>query len=235
MKKVTLGTELLLLVTVFAELPHVLFCIKDEDGTYVAVNRAFARRCGQVRVGDVIGQRASDLFPIDLASSYDRQDRAVLSTGLAVLNHLEIITRADGEPGWFITTKLRVDSDAAPVVVVVSTDLNAPVSQDSALDDLSGLLNEVRGDPGRAWRVSQLAALVGIGERQLERRVQRVLGVTVKGFLQAERIGFAARLLSTSENTLSEVSATAGFYDQSQFTRQFRLATGLTPGQYRNL
>jgi AraC-like DNA-binding protein len=224
--------ELPLLDAVFAELPHVLYCVKNVDGFYTAANISFARRCGLRTVAAVIGKRATDLFPLDLATSYEAQDRAVLSTGRRVVNHLEIITRADAEPGWFLTTKVK-DEHNEPGVVVVSIDLGAPVSQRSSLDHLSGILTAVRDDPGRTWRVRQLAEMVGVGERQLERRMQRVLGTSVKGFLQAERIAMASRLLTTTKTPLAEIAGICGYYDQSQFSRQFRAATGLSPGRYR--
>ncbi len=224
-----------LLDEVFAEFPHVLYCVKNADGQYIAANMSFAHRCGMKRIVQVIGKRAFDLFPSDLAASYESQDRAVLSTGRRLVNHLETIARADTEPGWFLTTKVKDESDHEPRLIVVSIDLGAPVSQRSSLDHLSGMLTAVRNDPGRTWKVKQLAEMVGIGERQLERRMQRVLGTSVKGFLQSERVGYAARLLTSASGSLAEVAAACGYYDQSQFSRQFRAATGLTPGQYRRL
>jgi AraC-like DNA-binding protein len=228
-------TALGLLDEVFAEFPHVLYCAKSEDGQYIAANLAFAQRCGLKRTAQVIGKRAGDLFPADLAASYESQDRAVFSTGRRLVNHLETIARVDAEPGWFLTTKVKSEEGVRPQLVVVSIDLGAPVSQKSSLDHLSGMLTAVRNEPGRSWKVKQLADMVGVGERQLERRMQRLLGTTLKGFLQSERVAHAARLLTSSDYSLAEVATVCGYYDQSQFSRQFRTATGLTPGEYRRL
>ncbi len=221
--------------TVFDGLPHALYCEKSEAGTYIAANRSFARRCGKHRVADVLGRRAGDLFPSDLAASYEAQDRAILSTGRSVINHLEIISRADGELGWFLTTKVPLVEPAGVLLVVVSLDLNAPVDQDSALDDLSGLLTAVRAEPAQAWRVSQLAAMAEISERQLERRMQRLLGTGVKTFLQSVRLDRACQLLVGSSLSLAEVAEASGYYDQSQLSKQFRSVLGMTPREYRNL
>lgn len=224
---------------IFERLPHVLYCEKNGEGAYVFANQAFAQRCGRRRVGEILGRRASDLFPADLAISYEAQDRAVLSTGFAVINHLEVISRSNGNLGWFLTTKVKLDPTdggaGEALLIVVSVDLNAPVDEHSSLDNLSGLLTSVRAAPGRAWRVAQLAEMVGIGERQLERRMQRLLGIGAKSFIQTVRIGHAAQLLASSKLTLAEVADACGFYDQSQLTRQFRTAKGMTPGTYRQL
>ena len=221
--------------TVFDDLPHALYCEKDETGSYVAANLAFARRCGKRRIADVLGRSAGDLFPRDLAASYEAQDRAILSTGRSVINHLEIISRADGQLGWFLTTKVPLVETDGVVLVVVSLDLNAPVDQDSALENLSGLLIAVRAEPARAWRVSQLATMAGISERQLERRMQRLLGTGVKAFLQSVRLDRACQLLVGSTLTLAEVAEASGYYDQSQLSKHFRSVLSMTPGSYRNL
>ena len=52
---------------VFAGVPHVMFCVKDTDGRYLAVNQAFAERAGR-SVEAVLGRTAADLFPADLAA-----------------------------------------------------------------------------------------------------------------------------------------------------------------------
>jgi AraC family transcriptional regulator len=48
------------------------------------------------------------------------------------------------------------------------------------------------------------------------------------------RVERAKQLLQTgSDFSLAEVAASAGFSDQSQFTRHFKLLVGITPGQFR--
>ena len=51
---------------VLATTPHVMFCIKSVDSTYLAANQAFADRAGVAAVGDVVGKSAADLFPAGL-------------------------------------------------------------------------------------------------------------------------------------------------------------------------
>jgi AraC-like DNA-binding protein len=60
-------------------------------------------------------------------------------------------------------------------------------------------------------------------------------GVTIGAYLRELRIEAARRQLSSSEQSLSEIAANAGFSDQSHFSRLFRAATGHTPAAYRRL
>jgi AraC-like DNA-binding protein len=223
-------------VALFRALPHVLFCVKRTDGSYQHANRAFAVRCGKKHESDVIGCRAVDLFPAELARSYEAQDLAVLTTGRPVSNQLELISRHDGNLGWFLTSKSPiVGPDGINAVMVISLDLNAASTTSDALGNLAAVVDQVRAEPARRWRVSELATLSGLGVRQLERRMQRVLGVGAKEFLQMTRVDYAARLLTSSALPLGVVADQCGYYDQSQFSREFRMQTGLAPGKYRSL
>ena len=53
-------------------------------------------------------------------------------------------------------------------------------------------------------------------------------------YVIARRVERARQLLqSSSELSLAEVAASAGFSDQSQFTHHFKRLLGVTPGQLR--
>lgn len=223
-------------VELFRSLPHVLFCVKRPDGSYQYANRAFALRCGKKHESDVVNRQAVDLFPAELARSYEAQDRAVLSTGRSVTNQLELISRPDGNLGWFLTSKSPIAGpEGIAAVMVISIDLNAASTHGDALGNLAAVVDRVRAEPARRWRVTELAQLSGLGVRQLERQMQRVLGLGAKQFLQTTRVEYAARLLTTGSMPLATVADQCGYYDQSQFSREFRLQTGMAPGKYRAL
>ena len=66
------------LIGLLDDLVNVMFCAKNTDGRYTAVNTAFVRRSGRSSKRDVLGQRASDLFPAELAARYEEQDERVV-------------------------------------------------------------------------------------------------------------------------------------------------------------
>ena len=55
-----LATDTQLLLDLFDTVPHVMVCVKDVDGVYVGVNRAFVRRTRRHHAGEVLGRRAGD-------------------------------------------------------------------------------------------------------------------------------------------------------------------------------
>ena len=75
------------------DVPHVMFCAKDQSGAYLSVNQAFADRAGARGPDHVVGRRAEDLFEPELAASYIRQDAELWSSQQPLRNQLELIRR----------------------------------------------------------------------------------------------------------------------------------------------
>jgi PAS domain S-box-containing protein len=220
----------------FAELvdglPQVLGCLKSPDGTYVWSNTGFANRLGMAPEA-VVGRTVDELFPVEFARSYAGQDAQVLATGHPLQHHLELIVRADGHIGWYVTSKSRLLDAAGAVwgLAVLSIDLQSQL--DSAHSGLADVIARIRADVGRQWRVSELATLAGRSPKQLERLCRRTLGIGPQRLIQRLRLEHAVQLITSTRQPLSEIAADCGFYDQSSFTKQFRSVLGLTPGAYR--
>lgn len=223
------------LLALFEGLPHVMFCVKDADGRYLMVNQAFADRVRRATPADVVGLRATDLFPADLAASYEAQDRTVLSTGQVVRNQLELVLRPDGSRGWYLTNKVPLCDDAGrrTGIASLSIDLRTPTEAGAALEALAAVVDLVHRRYAEPLTVDDLAEAGGMTPLQLERRMRRVLGMSAKQFLLRTRLEHATVLLATTRLTIANVAARCGYYDQSSLTRQFRRVVGLTPGQYR--
>ncbi len=218
---------------VFEDLPQVMFCVKDGDGRYLTANDAFVRRTGKRSLRQVLGRRASDLFPTPLAASYEAQDRAVFATGQPVRYQLEIISDSDGSEAWFLTNKQLVGPFDDRRLVVISVEVRLPKRSSPAGAGLKAALDHARENFTESVRVEELAHLAGMSVAQLERGMRRAVGVTPKQFVQRLRSDHAALLLATTARPIAEIASASGYYDQSQFTRLFRTATGMTPGAYR--
>ena len=76
---------------------------------------------------------------------------------------------------------------------------------------------------------------IGVSESTLVHRLRRETGKTFKERLTEIRLSEAKKLLATTSLELSEVGDHCGFFDQSHFTREFKRAVNLTPGQFRKL
>ncbi len=220
---------------VFEGLAQVMFCVKDGTGRYLTANDAFVRRTGKRSLRQVIGRRARDLFPATLAASYEAQDRAVFTTGQPVRYQLEIISDFDGSEAWFLTNKQLVGPPDDRRLVVISVEARLPKRSTPVAAGLRAALDHARENFTESVRVEEMAHIAGMSVAQLERGIRRAVGVTPKQFVQRLRSDHAAVLLATTSRPIAEIASASGYYDQSQFTRLFRAATGMTPGAYRSV
>jgi len=88
-------------------------------------------------------------------------------------------------------------------------------------------------EQGAAGTVAELAARVGVGERQLQRICRRRIGLSPKWLLQRRRLqDAAARLGEADPPALADLAAELGYADQAHFTRDFTTVVGRPPGRF---
>lgn len=104
-----------------------------------------------------------------------------------------------------------------------------PVDAEGELVDRVVALVESRPD---LLRVAQLCEATGLGERTLQRLVQRRLGLTPKWLIQRRRLHEAAEALRHGEGSMAETAALLGYADQAHFTRDWTAVTGTTPARF---
>ncbi|MDA5133230.1 GlxA family transcriptional regulator [Psychrobacter sp. ANT_H3] len=86
----------------------------------------------------------------------------------------------------------------------------------------------------QAIQVSQLADMVNITPRTLNRRFQSCVAMRPIEYIQAVRIEQAKRLLELGDVTIKSLAEQVGYDDISSFTRLFKRATELTPKEYQD-
>ncbi|MEL6981382.1 MAG: AraC family transcriptional regulator [Actinomycetota bacterium] len=224
------------LLGLFDVLVDVIFCTKDLEGRYVAVNPAFVRRTGRSSKREVIGRRASELFAGAQGLRYEEQDEEVLRSGRPLRDELELVRREDGSPGWYLTTKLPVtdrETGQRRGLVSVSRDLRTPSDDDVVVASLNRVVDHVRGNLSAKITVAELAAVAECSPAQLERRMRKAFGIPAGKYVLRARVDRAAELLVTTDRPLAEVAVAVGFYDQADFSNRFARLTNETPAQFR--
>ncbi len=221
----------------FDYLPDIVFFVKDRDCRYVAVNRTLVERCGRSHRHELIGKRASEVLGETLGGSYDQQDEIVLGTGAAIVDRLELHIVRSRDIGWCLTSKLPmrgVHGDTVGIVGV-SRDLRLPDMTSDDYAHIAAAVEFAQRDLSSPPSIAELADRAGMSVYQLDRRMQRVFGLTTGQWLLKTRISHASHLLVDSDQPIAGIAFAAGYADQSAFTRQFRKSTGLSPTQYRRL
>lgn len=218
----------------FDTIGDVLFCVKDRERRYVAANEAFIRRAGLLHRNELLGRTAREVFPAILAAGYEQQDEEVFSKGATVRDRLEMITTG-GSVGWFVSQKIAVRSTAGVVIALagISRDLHQRAVDGAELGPLGAVIDTLHRHCAQPLRMEALALKAGLSMSQFERRVRGITGLTPRQLLSKSRIEMAAGMLTGTVVALSDIALECGFYDQAAFSRQFRSATGMSPGEYR--
>jgi len=78
----------------------------------------------------------------------------------------------------------------------------------------------------------ELAALVGLSARQLQRRFTAATGLTLKTYARIRRMRWViGHLLDGKPTSWASVAATVGFADQSHLITEFRRLAGAPPAE----
>jgi transcriptional regulator GlxA family with amidase domain len=82
--------------------------------------------------------------------------------------------------------------------------------------------------------VDQLADMLALGRRNLERRFKKATSNTVVEYIQRVKIEAAKQSLESSRENVNEVMYSVGYADPKAFRMTFKKITGLSPVEYRN-
>ena len=164
--------------------PDVIF-VKDTDGRYTLVNRAFASTVRR-NSADIIGLTDLDLFPADVAEPLRATDREALASAHGIRRE-ERVTSSDGAERFFSTVKFPLrDAEGAPVAVCgVAADITDAKRAEAGLRD--------QLERSAALAALGASALVGAPSRELiaaaVEQVTQLLGADVAVLVELSEDG----------------------------------------------
>lgn len=214
-------------------LPDVGFFMKDSEGRFMLNNLRACQFCNAENEMQTIGKTDYDFFAKDRADFYVEGDRAVMDTGVPVVN--EIAPAPEHSDRLMVHSKFPVyDKKGKPIGVVgfhrIVDDLRDTPRWHGRF---AQVVTHIHQHYGENLDVKKLAKLAGVSQSQFERRFNRIFGTTPYEYLLRVRITAARTLLETSDRTIADIACEAGFYDHSHFTRTFKRIVGISPGLYR--
>jgi len=107
------------------------------------------------------------------------------------------------------------------------------VAARTASHDLAALLDKLRVEYRRRWRVEDLAQLIGISVPQFFRRFKQATGSSPIDWLRRQRVNEAKRRLSETCSRISDIASQVGYGDPLYFSRDFKKVVGVSPRRYR--
>ena len=230
------------LVGLFDFLEDVLAWVKDRDGRYLWVNRAFLLNYAlehpnldeEICERQILGKTDYDLSPAFLADQFRLDDEYALA-GNRVVNRIERVGELGGATGWNVTNKMPVFDAKGKIIGTagITRALNRAASYPGAAEGFGPALEYMRDHYQRAITNHQLAAAAKMSLRAFERQFHAGFHLTPQKYLRKLRLRIASRALIYTNESLSGIALSCGFADQSHFTREFRRQFGRTPREYR--
>jgi len=110
--------------------------------------------------------------------------------------------------------------------------LDIAAGSDARILDLFRRISE---DPAKPWKISEIAAEVGISRGHLNHLCRSSMNIELKRFVIEKRLERGRHILGNSSNrkSIKEISIACGFASQAYFARQFKKHYGMFPSAYR--
>ena len=102
-----------------------------------------------------------------------------------------------------------------------------------SMEKLAALMAERHAYRDAELTLERLARKVLIPARQISGAINRTTGKNVSQYVNEYRISEACRLLAASEKSVTEIMFDVGFQTKSNFNREFRRVTDMTPVEWR--
>ncbi|GHA20353.1 transcriptional regulator [Arenicella chitinivorans] len=165
----------------------------------------------------------------------------------ALVNDARVVT-AGGPLSWVDITLHIVEKLAGAETAKITADFavvdTAPKSQALYVPEgyqtsrntfLSNAEYAIRKAHYKPMSAGDLASIMSVSERTLNRKLKELTGQTPKSFIDGIRIRHACTLLITSKQSVKEIAYSLGYSDDSVFRRLFKREMKMTPSNYQSL
>jgi AraC-like DNA-binding protein len=98
---------------------------------------------------------------------------------------------------------------------------------------LQQLIQEIHRHPGRDWAVPRMAEHCGLSRAHLTRLFEQQTGIAPNAYVIAQRLESARHFLRETSLTVGQIADLLGYRDAFFFSRQFKIATGLSPRAWK--
>jgi len=110
-------------------------------------------------------------------------------------------------------------------------DKPVPISTHDAR--VNALLAHLRENLSVQYSLDELAQRVHLSRRSLTRSFKQATGMSIGGWLQAERLSHAQELLESSAHSIEAIAGLVGFGSATVLRQHFRHAFGVSPVEWR--
>jgi AraC-like DNA-binding protein len=195
-----------------------------------------------------------DFFAIGGHVDLDPDRGGVLADVLPPLIHVDAGSSEASTIRWLLDQLVKEVTANRPGVVLASKQLaqllfvqiirfylassnTATVGWLRALSDerIAPALRLMHGEPGRPWRLGELAKHAGMSRTSFALRFKANAGVAPLTYLQNLRMRMAEQGLREGHMSVSELAESLGYESDSAFSNAFKRRTGMAPKHYQSV
>ncbi len=163
------------------------------------------------------------------------RDPLIHQIGVQILGEIKLQTAG----GRVLIESLSLSLTARLVQAYATTEGKGPnlVVTPHGLDDvrLARVLDYMSTNLEEDIGIEDMASIACLSAFHFARMFRVSMGVPPHRYLSSLRFDRARTLLAQTNTSLAEIALATCFSSQGNFTRAFRAATGITPGQYRRM
>jgi len=215
--------------------PGLYYFIKDRESRFVGANLRFAKTLGEPSVDRIIGKTDFDYSADFLAEAFQADDRVVMTTGVAVINKVELVPNRNALD-WVVTSKIPLWGKDGTVVGMAGLTRSIQESESIYHDhpEMRYIAEHVKQGFRHRITIADMASVAGISPSSVDRLFRKTFGITPFMYLRKIRLNAACALLRGGVMNLVDIAVQCGFNDQASMTRAFRMELKITPLRYRN-
>ena len=223
------------LLKIFDLLPDHSFFVKDRRGRFVALNKRGREYCGVDSIDEAFNKTDHDFFPKQRADEYRADDVAVMDSCQPIVNRIESAPEGEGSPRLVITSKIPLRDARGRVVGVAgfSRSIEQFTTTSGSASAFARTVEYIHMHFDEKLTSQRLAEIAGLSASQLERRFRHSFGCSSRQYLMRVRIENATRMLADSDDSISTVAQSCGFFDHAHFNRAFRRQMAISPSKFR--
>lgn len=108
-------------------------------------------------------------------------------------------------------------------------------TENGATSAFSKISEWVRMNIRQDMKVADIAEIFGYNKTYISRLFKRYSGLTLKDYINRERIKCAKELLLTTESSIKDIAFDLGFGDENLFVKFFKYHENMSPTKFRNM
>ncbi len=219
----------------FDFMPEVQLFVKNAQSQFTKVNQALIDSMGARSEQDIIGKSDYDFHAHDIAEKYIEEDQQVMSTQKAFVNKVWLVPNSKGLLIWYLCTKIPLFDKKGQVIGIAGTLRNYKATG-LVLEpyaEIAKAINYINDNYNKEISIQSLAELANLSVSQFERKFKKLLHTTPLKYIAKLRLNSACKSLSQSNDSITQIALSTGYYDHSYFTKIFTKQIGINPKEYR--